>query len=332
MGAMMPAAWPGARLVRLDRGDGRAAVTINWLVVTLSVSAAFAFSVSTTLKKASASQVPDVRHPHAGGVARFVQGTLTHPLWLAGLAADAVGLSLQVTALHLGALALVQPLLVSGLLFALLLRHRRVWHISRQESIWAVVLTGCLIGFLSLSGSISSQQQPSTADRLPAAIAALAGLLTAGTCLILAHRLVPSTSRAALIGIAVGAIFAGTAALIKATTNVLTAHGPAAVLTSWQLYAVLVLGGIGLFLTQVAFQAGPLTASLPAISTVDPLVSVAIGGLVYDEHLRRGPLAGLVLLALLLLLATAVIALSRVEAAEVSEPTTPAASEGEARP
>ncbi|UQX86868.1 DMT family transporter [Jatrophihabitans telluris] len=289
---------------------------VNWLVVGLSVSAALAFAVSTTLKKASASQVPKISGSGVRGVGGFLGRTVSHPLWLGGLLADGAGLALQVTALHLGALAVVQPLLVSGLLFALVLRHRHDWVISAQEVLWAGVLVSCLIAFLALSGSVSNSAQPSSADHLPAALAALAGVLTAGLCLSIARRRVPAGTRAALIGVAVGAVFAGTAALIKAATNVLTLHGPWAVLSSWQLYAVLALGGIGLVLTQLAFQAGPLTASLPAISTVDPLLSVAIGVLVYDEHLRRGPLSGTVLLALLLLLALAVIQLGKLESAE----------------
>jgi hypothetical protein len=300
-------------------------VGIDWTVATLSVAAAFAFSVSTTLKKASAGQVPDVRSSREGGVTGFVAGTVRHPLWWAGVVADAVGLALQVTALHLGALAVVQPLLVSGLLFALLLRHRRWWHISGRELLWAAALTGCLIGFLILSGSITGTQQAAAADRLPAVIAAAVGLLTAGACLVLAQRRVPGATRAALIGIAVGAVYAATAALIKAATNVAAIHGLLAVMSSWQLYAVLGVGALGLFLTQLAFQAGPLTASLPAMSTVDPLLSVTIGILVYDEHLHRGPLGGAVLLALLLLLGVAVIQLSKVEAAELpgTSPTPP---------
>lgn len=297
---------------------------IDWLVVALSLGAALAFSLSTTMKKASAGRVPDARESGAGGVAGFVRATLRHPLWLAGLAADVVGLCLQVVALHLGALALVQPLLVSGLLFALLLRPRRAGRISRREALWAVVLTGCLIAFLSLSGSISGTQHAVAADRLPAVVAALAGVLVAGMCLFLAHRRVPAVTRAALIGVTVGAIYAATAALIKATTDILGAHGLVTVVISWQLYALLALGGAGLFLTQLAFQAGPLTASLPAISTVDPLFSVTLGVLVYDEHLRRGPLGGLVLFALLLLLAASVIQLGTIGATEVRHTDVPA--------
>ena len=106
---------------------------------------------------------------------------------------------------------------------------------------------------------------------------------------------------------------------MKAASDVAANHGWTALLLSWQLYTVLALGAIGLFLTQVAFQAGPLTASLPAISTVDPLLSIAIGVLVYDEHIHRGPLSGAVLLLLMLVLATSVIQLGRIEAVELPD-------------
>ncbi len=111
-----------------------------------------------------------------------------------------------------------------------------------------------------------------------------------------------------------GAIYAATAALIKAATNVLSNSGLGALILSWQLYAVLALGAAGLFLAQVAYQAGPLTASLPAMTTVDPLLSVAIGVTVYDEQLHRGPFSGALLLGLLLLLAASVIQLGRLDA------------------
>ena len=288
---------------------------IDWAVVGLSLAAAFFFAVSTTLKKASAPPADDAA-PLSGGDVVAVARTLKHPLWLAGIVADVLGLALQITALHFGALTVVQPLLVSGLLFALLLRHWGSPLITRAEIGWALTLSGCLIGFLILSGSVSGAQQPATADRLPAVIAAAVGVMTALACLSIARRRVPPAGRAALIGVAVGAVYATTAALIKATTNVLSRHGPLAMLSSWQLYVLLGLGAIGLFLTQLAFRAGPLTASLPAISTVDPLLSVAIGVLVYDEHLRRGPLGGALLAVLLLLLVAAVVGLGRVELTE----------------
>jgi hypothetical protein len=84
-----------------------------------------------------------------------------------------------------------------------------------------------------------------------------------------------------------------------------------ALFSSWQLYAVVVIGATGLLLNQLAFQAGPLTAALPATATVDPLMSIVVGVVVYDEHVRRGAGGGVVLALLVILLGIAVIQLAR---------------------
>lgn len=284
----------------------------GWVVVVLAVSSAFAFAVSTSLKHVSAGQVPDAQDLHPRKLARFVRATLSHRLWLGGIGADVVGLSLQVVALHLGALAVVQPLLITGLLFALALRQRYQRRINHREIVWAIVLTLALAGFLLLAGTASQQHPAETADRAPAVAAGVVGLLLAVISVVLGRRQRSGGRAAALLGIAVGATYAATAALLKGVTDI-AVRGPVALLTSWQLYTVLVLGAAGLLLSQVAFQAGPLTASLPAIATVDPLLSIAVGVLIYDEHIRRGPAAGVGLGVLLLLLGIAVIQLTRVD-------------------
>lgn len=286
-------------------------MSVHWLVVVLSLSSAFAYAVSTNLKHSSAGQVPDAGRLRARALARFVTATLSHRLWLAGIVTDAIGLSLQVVALHLGALALVQPLLISGLLFTLLLRRRQGRPVTGAEVRWALVLTGCLVAFLFLAGTAPAAGGEGP-DRLPAGVAAAAGVGLALACLILAHRRRPAADAAALIGVAVGIVYAATAALLKGLTD-RAVHGPVAALTSWQLYAVIVVGAIGLLLSQLAFQAGPLTASLPAIATVDPLLSIVVGVLVYDEHIHRGPWSGLGLVLLMVLLGASVIELGKVD-------------------
>ena len=286
-------------------------MSVHWHVVVLSLGSALAFAISTNLKHSSAAQVPDVSLLRVGAVARFVAATLSHRLWLAGVLADAVGLSLQVLALHRGALAVVQPLLISGLLFSLLLRRRQGRPVSGAEVRWALVLTGCLVAFLSLVGADPGAGGDGP-DRQPAAMAAVAGVGLALACLVLAHRRRPAADAAALIGVAVGVVYAATAALLKGLTD-RAVHGPLVALTSWQLYTVVVVGAIGLFLSQLAFQAGPLTASLPAIATVDPLLSIVVGVLVYDEHIHRGPWSGLGLVVLMALLGASVIQLGKVD-------------------
>lgn len=288
-------------------------MTQNWLVVALSLGAALAFATSSTLKHVSAAQVPDAQDLAPRSVGRLVRATVAHPLWLAGAVADVVGLTLQVLALHLGALGVVQPLLITGLLFALILRQCTGHRSSRREILWGVVLTATLIGFLTLSGTAHHAAVHHSVDRRAAVVAAVVGVVLATTCVALGRAQRPSGRSAALLGVAVGAIYASTAALLKALTT-LFGGGAVAVLTSWQLYAVLVVGAAGLVLNQLAFQAGPLAASLPAIATVDPLASIAIGVLVYGERVRHTVGAGFGLAALLLLLGVSVIQLSRLGA------------------
>ena len=195
---------------------------------------------------------------------------------------------------------MVQPLLISGLLFALLLRRRQGRPVTGHEVRWALVLTVCLIAFLFLAGTNPAGRP--IPDRtgcrpwsLPASAGGRAGLPDAGP---------PAPARrgrGGVDGVAVGVVYAASAALLKGFTD-RAVHGPLAALTSWQLYAVIVVGAIGLFLSQLAFQAGPLTASLPAIATVDPLLSIVVGVMVYDEHIHRGPWSGAGLLVILMLL------------------------------
>lgn len=291
----------------------------GWLVILLSLLAAFSFAASSSLKHISARRVPDAQSLHLNRLARFIRSTVSHPLWLAGIGCDVVGLGLQVSALHLGELAVVQPLLISGLLFALILRQRHGHqHITGRQMTWAALLTAALAGFVALAANGSQPVAHETADRLPAMVAGVVGALLAGVCIELGRRQRAEVRAAALLGTAVGVIYAGTAALLKTLTDI-GANAPRDLPTSWQLYALMTLGVGGLLLNQLAFQAGPITASLPATSAVDPLLSIVIGVLVYDEHISRGPGGGTVLIALLLLMGVAVIQLTR-SADDNSEP------------
>jgi drug/metabolite transporter (DMT)-like permease len=278
-------------------------------VVAVSLASAFTFAISTSLKHASASQLARRDESTVGAWGRFARATLTHPLWLGAIAADAIGFTLQVIALHLGALALVQPLLISGLLFALILRSRAGQGTSRREIIWGFVLTGALGAFLLVAGVSNPSKPHGGVNHWPAIIAVVAAALLAGIC-ILIGRTRSGSPAAALLGVAVGISYAATAALLKSVTNI-ALRGPVPVLTSWQLYAVIASGAAGLMLNQVAFRAGPLTASLPAIATVDPLISIALGIIIFHEHIHHGTFQGFWLSSLVLIIGIAAIQLAR---------------------
>jgi hypothetical protein len=65
-------------------------------------------------------------------------------------------------------------------------------------------------------------------------------------------------------------------------------HGVGPLVESWPLYALIAVGAFSIVVTQLAYQAGPLSSSLPTIMTVDALVSLIIGASVFDEGFRNG--------------------------------------------
>lgn len=286
-------------------------------VVAVALGSSAFFALATALKHRTAGLTPAVHGAGRGTLGRFLLATARHPLWIGGIGADAGGLALQVTALHIGALSVVQPLMITGLLFSLVLTHKIAGtRVPIREIAGGLLLVAALVGFLAISGASSPRitGPAQAADHRPALVIGLAAAALAGLCILLARQL-PRGGAAALLGIAVGLTYACTAALIKSCSDVVLSFGPLALLTSWQLYLLVAAGAVGLVLSQLAFQAGPLRASLPAIATVDPLVSIALGVLVYDEHLRAGlgPITAEV--GCLLGLCAAAIYLSRISGA-----------------
>ena len=313
--------WRRGRRVRCPRrsrsreaaptGGGR----VNYpLVVATSLGSTVFAAVSTALKHHSAttlSSPPGHGRVHTG---RFLASTLSHHWWLAALVVDAVGFTLQAFALHMGAVSVVQPLLVTALLTSLVVTHiSQRTPMRRQEWGWGAVLVASLVGFLLVSGASSPHLRHEAADRGPAAVCAALALLLAAAC-VLGGRRGPARRRARLLGMAVGTLYACTAVLIKAATEVWGQSGPVAMLTSWQLPVLVVCGVSGLLVAQLAFRAGPLHMSLPVTATVDPLLSVLLGVVVYDEQLRTGFVPVAAQAALLLGLAVAAVALSRINA------------------
>jgi drug/metabolite transporter (DMT)-like permease len=279
-------------------------------VVVCALAAALFFAASSALKHMSAEGAPAVTRISGGGLTRFVRATVTDKLWLAGMAFDVGGIGLQLVALHLGPLAVVQPLLVAGLVFALIMRritgHR---HVSRRQVAWAGLLA---IARADLTVLVIEQPDgiPKHIDRLPAVVAAIIGAALATFCVLLGRRLSSKGASAAVLGVAVGLVYAATAALLKAITDIFV-ESPLHVLTSWQFYTVAAVGVLGLLLNQLAFQAGPLAASLPATASVDPLASVVVGVAVFDEKLHAGVGGNVLLAILLVVMGVAVVQVAR---------------------
>ncbi|WP_433230230.1 DMT family transporter [Actinomadura formosensis] len=210
---------------------------------------------------------------------------LRRPLWLGGIAALIIAFLLQAAALSQAGLALVQPILASELPFTMILI---AWLPPRgfRRVPWAAVLllTVGLAVLLSAASPSGGQGKPGGA----AWIIAVAGTLGCAAGLVAAAWFISGPVRAVLLGVTTSLGFALTAAFMKEVTEDF-ADGIVTALTSWPIYAMALTGLASLMMLQSALHAGTLVAVQPALTVTDPVASIMLGLLLFDEHVRGGP-------------------------------------------
>ena len=100
------------------------------------------------------------------------------------------------------------------------------------------------------------------------------------------------------------------AAVIKEFSSRL-GQGPGAIVGSWSLYVLIGAGAASLLLASHALAAGPLAASQPGFTILDPLAAGLLGLLLFGEHIQTAPLDLTAEALALALLAGGVLTLSR---------------------
>ncbi|MBH1932696.1 DMT family transporter [Streptomyces sp. AV19] len=253
------------------------------LTVLFAVLAALSNASAVVLQRAAARRVP---RADAFSL-RLVRDLLRHPVWFAGIAAVICAAVFQGLALSEGSLALVQPIFVSELPFALVLgclAFRRRLPAYAWAAV-AMVAVGLALA-LAAAAPVGGHQRVSTERWLPALAASLAAM---ALCVGAALPRPRGKARAALFGAAAAIGYALTAALMKDATGAFARHGAGAFFTSWQTYGFAAAGAVSLFLLSNAMESGPLVASQPALTLGDALVSLTLGLLVYEERVRTGP-------------------------------------------
>ncbi|WP_305091471.1 DMT family transporter [Prescottella sp. R16] len=269
-----------------------------------ALAAALLFACASVAQQSAAATVPHGRS--------LIGSLVRSPRWWAGVAGDGGGYLLQVVALALGSVLVVQPLLVSMLLFALPLSARFSGHrTTRRAWLSAGALTVSLTVFLIVGDPTEGAVDAPWAQwalPLTVVVVVLAAVTVAG----LSPRL-DAGGRALLLGAAAGGLYGVAVAFTKYVTG-LVEHGVGAVAGAWQTYALLAAGAAGVYLQQRAFQVGPLPASLPAITIAEPVVAIVLGTTVLGERLRTSGGGVVVVAAAGVVMVAATIALSREQA------------------
>jgi drug/metabolite transporter (DMT)-like permease len=282
------------------------------LVVIFALCAAIFAAIGIVVRQRATVDVPE-----EDGVSTVMLATLLRrPLWWAGTAAAVAGFVFQALALDNGSLIVVQPLLVSALLFALplsaRLAHRRV---TRGAWLWAVLLTVSLAIFILLAHPrVSDQVAP---VRTIVVVAAVCAVVVLG-CVVIAVRR-SGWQRAVPLAVAVGVLFGLVAVLTKMLMHELDRNSVAEVLSTPLPYALVLLGVLATLLQQSAFHAGSLQTSVPTMLVIEPMAAVLLGVFLLGETLTANRWEAVVLTVAVLAMTAATIALGRDEGAYEAE-------------
>jgi hypothetical protein len=205
--------------------------------------------------------------------------------WLGGVAVTVLSFGIQGVALAFAPLALVQPLVATEVLFALpMIAHRNRRPLRRKGIIGGLGVASGMAIFVAVSPPAGGVSAPSLVAWAPA-LAGIAGLTVLSGFVALRAR---GTSRVVWLAAATAVIYALVDAVTKSSVGLLMTRG-AGLLATWEPYTLMAVGILGGLFGQSAFNAGPLSLSLPVIDTVEPIFSVILGGVVFQEQLARSP-------------------------------------------
>jgi hypothetical protein len=287
--------------------------------VAIALAAALLFGIASVTDQRSTKRVKTERALSP----RILLDLVRQPLWLIAIAANVAGFALQVTALDLGSLAVVQPLLAFDLVFAVLIVRSVGWDPSRVPpgtKRWDPVLlagvgatTAGVAGFLAIGQPSAGHTDVGFGVLAPLAVGLV---VVCGGCLVVAAR--NQNLRPLALALACGVNYGVAAFAVKLVTSE-AGGGAGHVFTNWPIYLLAVTGPAGFILNQDAFQQGRFLAPVQAIlTTADPVISIGLGILWLGVRLRSSPAAIVGEVASLLLMTAGIVITAR-HAPQVTE-------------
>ncbi len=249
--------------------------------VAAALSAAFCFALGSLIQQGAARQT------HARTLRFGLLVALLHERrWLGGVAVTVLSFGIQGVALAFGPLALVQPLVATEVLFALpMVAHRNRRPLMRKSIIGGLGVASGMAIFVAVSPPTGGVSVPGLFAWAPA-LAGITALTVLSAFVALRAR---GIARVIWLAAATAVIYVFVNAVTKSGVDLLMVRG-AGVLTTWEPYALMAAGNLSGLFGQSAFNAGPLSLSLPVIDTVEPVSSVILAAAVFREHLARSSL------------------------------------------
>jgi drug/metabolite transporter (DMT)-like permease len=248
----------------------------------LALLAAASFAVAATLwQKASIG---------LGGVSfrnpKSLLVLLTRWVWLLGLGAQIVGVLLQAAALDRGRVSIIQPLLVTTVIWAIPLGYFLTGQtVTRRIVLGAAIIVVGLAVFAVYADPAAGVSDAPGSDWV-------ASLLVIGAicaALLLFANRGSLTMRAATLGTLAGVLYGLSATLMKPVVENLHTEGLGAVLGGWEFWVWAGAGLVGFVVQQLSLSTGRLVPSVATVSVANPVISVLLGALVLQERFDKNP-------------------------------------------
>jgi hypothetical protein len=268
------------------------------LGIVAAVGASCLYNTSIALQALEAREVP---HEHALRVS-LIGRLVRNRRWLGATALGLVGWPLEIAALLLAPLTVVQPCLASGLILLLWLGTTRLGESPSRRDYLSVA--AIVVGVVGVAWAAPER----TTEHADAATVALALALVALPVLAPYAVRGRSSPPGSLMVLSAGCGYAWTAIASKLLTDELAA-GTALVAAAW-LTTAAASEGLALLSEMSALQRRPATRVAPAMFAVQVLVPVALAPLIFGESWADTPLGGVALLAFMSLAVAGTILLA----------------------
>jgi drug/metabolite transporter (DMT)-like permease len=248
------------------------------VAVPLGVGSALVYGTSIVFQHSEAYQ-------HGKSDTQGLLALLRNPRWLLAIGGDFIGFLLQIAALSLGSVVVIQPLVVLMLPVALIVG----WVMGGPQPrlgdyLGSAAIIAGLGVFLMLIGTPGAGHVPRSRYVAMTVLVVLAVGLVASLAVTGRNAVV----RGATYGVVAGAYFGTLGVMVDAASDRFSEAGWHGLLQTGRglvpLMGIGLLGVGGIVLTQVSFQVGKLRATLPANLATDPFTAVLIGALLLREH------------------------------------------------
>jgi hypothetical protein len=256
-----------------------------------AVGASTLYSLGIALQAMDAREAPRDEHLRLA----LAWGLLRRARWLLGTGLSILGFPLQVLALLLAPLVVVQPALAAGLLVLMFLAQRMLGeHAGRYEY---MAMGAIVIGVIGAALSAPPRSATHTSEQLTITLVLL-GLGFASLLPYLLHMLGRSPAAVTMIG--AGLAFAWSGVATKLASDDLS-QGHLLTAAAWAL-STAAASGVGVLSEMSALQSRPAIQVAPVVFVTQTVVPVVLAPLLLGESFGATPLGGVPLGASLALL------------------------------